>query len=240
MWVYGDIVIRTEPLRGIRGAIRCAGCESEPDESEPTRTRHWEGGGGDSVCVGWGAVRLKHTFLLLSLYADSMAMEQMAGPPPEVISAEARERGARIFEQYHPLSTEEAFCEISKADVEAVGGRAAWIRVFQRCGWHRRVLGRVRLWLCVARVAPSSPPCPSWHQLSADCALVCLCSSWCRFYELFANDPLLGRLFNYTDKDVPRDPKVHGKRFALWLLARHGGDREYMQWRACAGCAPQV
>lgn len=41
-----------------------------------------------------------------------------------------------------------------------------------------------------------------------------------RFYELFAADPVLSCLLDYNDPDVPRDARVHGRRFGLWLLAR--------------------
>ena len=50
--------------------------------------------------------------------------------------------------------------------------------------------------------------------------MLCRVRIFVRFYELFAADPVLGCLLDYSDSDVPRDPKVHGRRFGLWLLAR--------------------
>lgn len=47
-------------------------------------------------------------------------------------------------------------------------------------------------------------------------------SIFARFYELFMADATLKGLFDYTNPDVAEmDPKVHGRRFGLWLLARH-------------------
>jgi hypothetical protein len=57
------------------------------------------------------------------------------------------------------------------------------------------------------------------HQIYDGC-LLCRIRIFVRFYELFAADPVLGCLLDYSDADVPRDPKVHGRRFGLWLLAR--------------------